>query len=78
MRYYRYLYWLPGHAVPITNMVKISISAANILADPIISTPLTHMHTHTHTCMQTCVYAHTHTQVCAHAHTQYSPFDPSP
>ena len=77
MRYYQYLYWLPGRAVPITNMVKISISVANILADPIIGTPLTHMHTHTHTHACVCD-AHTHTQVCAHAHTQYSPFDPSP
>ena len=40
MRYYRYIYQLSEHAVPITDMVKISISVADILADLIIGTPL--------------------------------------
>ena len=40
MHYYRYLYRLPGHAVLTTDMVKISISAADILVNPIIGTPL--------------------------------------
>ena len=40
MRYYRYSYRFSGHAVPITDVVKISISAADILADLIIRTPL--------------------------------------
>ena len=40
MRYNRYLYRLPGLAVPITDTVKMSISVADILADLIIGTPL--------------------------------------
>ena len=37
-----YLYRLPGYAILVTDMVKISILTADILADPIIGTPLAH------------------------------------
>ena len=40
MRYNRYLYRLSLLAVPITDTVKMSISVADISADPIIGTPL--------------------------------------
>ena len=40
MRYNRYLYRLTLLAVPITDTVKMSISVADISADPIIGTPL--------------------------------------
>ena len=40
MHYNRYLYQLSVQAVPITDIVKNSILAANIIADPIIGTPL--------------------------------------
>ena len=37
---YRYLYLLPVQAVPITDIVKNSISSADIVTDPIIGTSL--------------------------------------
>ena len=37
---YRYLYWLPGPFVPITDIGKLSISGNDIPADLIIGTPL--------------------------------------
>ena len=37
---YRYLYWVPGPFVPITNIGKLSISGTDIPADLIIGTPL--------------------------------------
>ena len=40
MRYNRYLYRLPVQAVPITDIVKNSISSADIVTDPIIGTSL--------------------------------------
>ena len=40
MHYNWYLYRLPWLPVPITDTVKMSISVANISADPIIGTPL--------------------------------------
>ena len=42
MRYNRYLYRLPVQAVPITDIVKNSISSADIVTDPIIGTSLMH------------------------------------
>ena len=42
MRYNRYLYRLPVQAVPITDIVKNSISSADIVTDPIIGTSLIH------------------------------------
>ena len=39
MCYYQYLYRLNGIAVPIADMVKISILAADVLANQIIGTP---------------------------------------
>ena len=44
MRYNRYLYRLSLLAVPITDTVKMSISVADISADPIIGTPLIDIH----------------------------------
>ena len=41
MRYNWYLYQLFMQAVPITDIVKNSILAAGIIADPIIGTSLT-------------------------------------
>ena len=40
MRYNRYLYRFPVQAVPITDIVKNSISSADIVTDPIIGTSL--------------------------------------
>ena len=40
MRYNQYLYRLPVQAVPITDIVKNSISSADIVTDPIIGTSL--------------------------------------
>ena len=40
MRYNRYLYRVPVQAVPITDIVKNSISSADIVTDPIIGTSL--------------------------------------
>ena len=40
MRYNRYLYRLPVQAVPITDIVKNSISSADIVTDPIIGISL--------------------------------------
>ena len=40
MRYNRYLYRLPVQAVPIIDIVKNSISSADIVTDPIIGTSL--------------------------------------
>ena len=40
MRYNQYLYQLSGPIVPITDVVEMSLSVANIITDPIISTPL--------------------------------------
>ena len=40
MRYNRYLYQLSVQVVPITDIVQSSISATNIIANPIISTSL--------------------------------------
>ena len=40
MRYNQYLYWFSGQAVLITDIVKITILAANIIANPIITTSL--------------------------------------
>ena len=45
MRYNRYLYRLPVQAVPITDIVKNSISSADIVTDPIIGTSLILTHT---------------------------------
>ena len=45
MRYNRYLYRLPVQAVPITDIVKNSISSTNIVTDPIIGTSLIATHT---------------------------------
>ena len=40
MRYNRYLYRLPVQVVPITDIVKNSISSAGIVTDPIIGISL--------------------------------------
>ena len=40
MHYNQHLYWLTVQAVSITDIVKNSISLANIIADPIIGTSL--------------------------------------
>ena len=40
MHYNWYLYWLSVQAVPMTDIVKNSISAANIIANPIIDITL--------------------------------------
>ena len=40
MRYYRYNIGFLRYVIPITDMAQISISAADIRADPIIGTPL--------------------------------------
>ena len=48
MRYNWYLYRLSVLAVPITDIVKNSLSAANIIADPII-------HIYTSTIVLKCV-----------------------
>ena len=40
MCYNQYLYRLPVQAVPITDIVKNSISSADIVTDPIIGTSL--------------------------------------
>ena len=42
MRYIGTCIGFPWSAVPITDTVKMSISVADILADPIIGTPLLH------------------------------------
>ena len=44
MRYNWYLYWLPVQAVPIIDIVKNSISSADIVTDPIIGTSLIKRH----------------------------------
>ena len=44
MRYTRYLYQFSVQTVPIIDIVKISISSAYIIADPIIGTSLLHMY----------------------------------
>ena len=46
MRYNRYLYRLPVQAVPITNIIKNSISSADIVTDPIIGTTLSDSEMH--------------------------------
>ena len=43
MHYNRYIYRLPVQAVPITDIVKNSISAADTIADPIIGTSLVYI-----------------------------------
>ena len=45
MRYNRYLYRLSVQAVPITDIVKNSISSADIVTDPIIGTSLYSVYT---------------------------------
>ena len=42
-----------------------------MLANPIISTPLTHMHTHTHTCIYVCTRTLTHKYVHMHTHNTH-------
>ena len=44
MRYNRYLYWLPVQAVSITDIVKNSISSADIVTNPIIGASLESMY----------------------------------
>ena len=43
MHYNWYIYRLPVQAVPITDIVKNSISAADTIADPIIGTSLVYI-----------------------------------
>ena len=43
MHYNRYIYRLPVQAVPITDIVKNGISAADTIADPIIGTSLVYI-----------------------------------
>ena len=40
MHYYRYIHQLSVQAIPITDIVKNSVLAADVIADPIIGTPL--------------------------------------
>ena len=55
MCYNRYLYRLPGYAVPITNMIKNKHIGSRYIANPIIGTPLLII---TLSCIRTYVELH--------------------
>ena len=60
MRYNRYLYQLPVQAVPITDIVKNSISSADIVTDLIIGTSLHNIQLHC------CLYDTVRVQTVSH------------